>query len=225
MGGLADGCCRHRKSTDSGVAEELTMVEYKVEIVVLPVSDVDRSKEFYGGLGFREDVDFTGADGLRVVHFTPPGSAASLIVGDGVTDAAPGSVRGIHLVVDDIVEAKADLDAKGVKTSEIFHDAQGVFHHAGEVARVEGPHPERQSYGSFLSFEDPDGNEFVLQEVTERRPGRVSHVVHGSVAELEQALRDAAAAHGEHEKELGHEDEDWPAWYAAHMAREAGLVS
>ena len=201
------------------------MVDYKVEIVVLPVSDVDRSKEFYGRLGFREDVDYTGADGFRVVHFTPPGSPASIIIGDGVTNAAPGSVRGIHLVVDDIVAAWTDLNAKGVKTSEIFHDAGGVFHHAGEEDRVEGPHPDRQSYGSFLSFEDPDGNEFVLQEVTARQPGRISHVVYGSVAELERALRDAAAAHGEHEKELGHYDEDWPAWYAAHMAREAGLLT
>ena len=201
------------------------MVEFKVEIIVLPVADVDRAKEFYGGIGFREDVDYTGPDGFRVVHFTPPGSAASIIIGDRVTDAAPGSAQGVHFVVDDIVAAHAELLAKGVKVSDVFHDAGGVFHHAGEQDRIAGPHPDRQSYGSFLSFEDPDGNGFVVQEVTERRPGRISHVVYGSVAELEQALRDAAAAHGEHEKELGHEDADWPAWYAAHMARQAGLTS
>jgi len=201
------------------------MVEFKVEIIVLPVADVDRAKEFYGGIGFREDVDYTGPDGFRVVHFTPPGSAASIIIGDRVTDAAPGSAQGVHFVVDDIVAAHAELLAKGVKVSDVFHDAGGVFHHAGEQDRIAGPHPDRQSYGSFLSFEDPDGNGFVVQEVTERRPGRISHVVYGSVAELEQALRDAAAAHGEHEEELGHEDADWPAWYAAHMARQAGLTS
>ncbi|MFD9735339.1 VOC family protein [Umezawaea sp. NPDC059074] len=201
------------------------MVEFKVEIIVLPVADVDRAKEFYGGIGFREDVDYTGPDGFRVVHFTPPGSAASIIIGDRVTDAAPGSAQGVHFVVDDIVAAHAELLAKGVKVSDVFHDAGGVFHHAGVQDRIAGPHPDRQSYGSFLSFEDPDGNGFVVQEVTERRPGRISHVVYGSVAELEQALRDAAAAHGEHEKELGHEDADWPAWYAAHMARQAGLTS
>jgi len=201
------------------------MVEFKVEIIVLPVADVDRAKEFYGGIGFREDVDYTGPDGFRVVHFTPPGSAASIIIGDRVTDAAPGSAQGVHFVVDDIVAAHAELLAKGVNVSDVFHDAGGVFHHAGEQDRIAGPHPDRQSYGSFLSFEDPDGNGFVVQEVTERRPGRISHVVYGSVAELEQALRDAAAAHGEHEEELGHEDADWPAWYAAHMARQAGLTS
>ncbi|GAA1531005.1 glyoxalase [Dactylosporangium maewongense] len=199
------------------------MVDYKLEIVVLPVSDVDRAKEFYTRIGFREDVDFSGPEGFRVVHFTPPGSAASIIVGSGVTDAAPGSAKGVHLVVDDIVAAHDDLVARGVAVSEVFHDAGGVFHHAGTTARVAGPHPQRQSYGSFLSFEDPDGNAFVLQEVTSRQPGRVSHVVYESVAEVEQALRDAATAHGVYEKELGHHDDDWPSWYAAHMARAAGL--
>ncbi|PRY44578.1 VOC family protein [Umezawaea tangerina] len=201
------------------------MVDLKVEIVVLPVADVDRSKEFYAGLGFREDVDYTGEDGFRVVHFTPPGSATSIIIGAGVTDAAPGSVRGIHLVVDDVLAARDELVAQGVEVSDVFHDAGGVFHHAGERDRVAGPDPDRRSYGSFLSFEDPDGNGFVLQEVTERLPGRVDRVVYGSVAELEQALRDAAAAHGAHEQELGHADVDWPAWYAGHMARQAGLVA
>jgi catechol 2,3-dioxygenase-like lactoylglutathione lyase family enzyme len=201
------------------------MVEFKVEVIVLPVSDVDRAKEFYTGIGFRADVDFVGADGFRVVHLTPPGSAASIIVGAGVTDAAPGSAQGIHLVVDDIVAARKQLVACGVEASEVFHDAGGVFHHAGTKDRVSGPHPDRQSYGSFLSFEDPDGNGFVLQEVTTRQPGRIRHVVYGSVAEVEQALRTAAVAHGRYEKEIGHEDPEWPAWYAGHMARAAGLES
>jgi catechol 2,3-dioxygenase-like lactoylglutathione lyase family enzyme len=205
--------------------EELTMVEFKVEIIVLPVSDVDRAKEFYKRIGFREDVDYVGEEGFRVVHLTPPGSAASIIIGDGVTDAAPGSAQGIHLVVDDIVEAREELVARGVEASAVFHDAGGVFHHAGTKDRVAGPHPDRQTYGSFLSFADPDGNGFVLQEVTVRQPGRISHVVYGSVPEVERALRDAAVAHGRYEKEIGHEDPDWPAWYAGYMARAAGLDS
>ena len=201
------------------------MVDLKIEIVVLPVSDVDRAKEFYTRIGFREDVDYSGPGGFRVVHLTPPGSAASVIIGSGITDAVPGSERGVHLVVDDVVAARAELTAAGGEVSEVFHDAGGVFHHAGTVDRVAGPHPQRQSYGSFASFTDPDGNTFVLQEVTTRRPGRISHVVYRSAAELEQALRDAATAHGEYERELGHEDKDWPVWYAAHMASAAGLGS
>jgi catechol 2,3-dioxygenase-like lactoylglutathione lyase family enzyme len=200
-------------------------VDFKLEIVVLPVADVDRSKEFFKGIGFREDVDHVGEQGFRVVHFTPPGSTASIIIGSGVTDAAPGSDQSVRLVVDDVVAAREELVSRGVDVSEVFHDAGGVFHHAGAKDRVPGPHPERQSYGSFASFTDPDGNLFVLQEVTERRPGRISHVVHSSVAELEQALRDAAAAHGKHEEEIGEADPDWPAWYAAHMAEAAGLTA
>ncbi|MFJ5921165.1 VOC family protein [Kitasatospora sp. NPDC092948] len=199
------------------------MVEFKIEVVVLPVADVDRSKEFWTRIGFREDVDHSGPGGFRVVHFTPPGSAASIIIGSGVTDAAPGSEHGVHLIVDDIVAARAELTAAGVEVSEVFHDAGGVFHHAGTAERLAGPHPERRSYGSFLSFADPDGNTFVLQEVTTRGPGRTDHVVYRSAAELESALRDAAAAHDKHEDELGHPDAEWPAWYAAHMAHAAGL--
>jgi len=209
----------------SVVAEGLAMVDFKIEVVVVPVSDVDRAKAFYERIGFREDVDFRGPDGFRVVHLTPPGSAASLIIGDGVTDAAPGSERGVHLIVDDVVAARAELAAAGVEVSEVFHDAGGVFHHAGTTARVPGPQPDRQSYGSFASFTDPDGNTFVLQEVTTRGPGRISQVVYRSAGELEAALRDAASAHGEHEKDLGRQDPDWPARYAAHMARAAGLDS
>jgi catechol 2,3-dioxygenase-like lactoylglutathione lyase family enzyme len=201
------------------------MVDFKIEVVVVPVSDVDRAKDFYTRIGFRADVDFSGAGGFRVVHLTPPGSAASIIIGSGVTDAAPGSERGVHLIVDDVVAARAELAAAGVPVSEVFHDAGGVFHHAGTAERVAGPHPARQSYGSFASFADPDGNMFVLQEVTTRRPGRISHVVYRSAADLEAALRDAAAAHGKHEAALGHPDPDWPAWYAEHMARAAGLGS
>ncbi|MEE6263274.1 VOC family protein [Plantactinospora sonchi] len=198
-------------------------MDLKVEIVVLPVTDVDRAKEFYTRLGFHEDIDYVGPDGFRVVQFTPPGSTASITIGNGITDAAPGSSQGVHLVVDDIVAARAELVARGIEVSEVFHDAGGVFHHAGTRDRVAGPHPDRQSYASFLSFADPDGNGFVLQEVTSRLPGRTSHVVYGSREELTRALRDAADAHGRYEAELGHEDADWPTWYADHMARAAGL--
>ncbi|WP_433381426.1 VOC family protein [Actinoplanes sp. CA-142083] len=147
------------------------MVEYKLEVIVLPVADVDRSKEFYKRAGFREDLDYIDGE-FRVVHFTPPGSAASIIVGDGIGTAAPGSVENVHLVVGDIEEARADLVGRGVEVSEIFHDEGGVFHHAGEQKRVRGLYPGRRSYGSFASFADPDGNGFLLQEVTERFPGR-----------------------------------------------------
>ncbi|MDG9675857.1 VOC family protein [Micromonospora sp. DH14] len=200
-------------------------MDFKLEVIVLPVSDLDRARDFYQKVGFRQDVDFVAPDGFRVVHFTPPGSASSLIIGEGVSDAAPGSVQGVHLVVDDVVAARAELVARGIEVSEVFHDAGGVFHHAGTRDRVTGPQPDRRSYSSFASFCDPDGNGFVLQEVTARHPGRVSHVVYGSVPEVEQALRDAAVAHGLHEAVLGHEDPGWPSWYADYMARAAGLGS
>jgi catechol 2,3-dioxygenase-like lactoylglutathione lyase family enzyme len=147
------------------------VIEYKLEVIVLPVQDVDRAKEFYRKAGFREDLDYID-EGFRVVHFTPPGSAASIIVGDGISTAEPGSMQNLHLVVGDIERARADLVSRGVEVSEIFHDEGGVFHHAGDEKRVPGLYPGRRSYGSFASFSDPDGNGFLLQEVTERFPGR-----------------------------------------------------
>jgi catechol 2,3-dioxygenase-like lactoylglutathione lyase family enzyme len=144
----------------------------RLEIVVLPVSDVDRAKEFYLGLGWRLDADFVVDDDFRVVQLTPPGSPCSIIFGAGVTDAAPGSAGGLYLVVDDIEAARAELVGNGAQVTEIFHDADGVFHHAGTTARVPGPDPERRSYCSFASFSDPDGNGWMLQEVTTRLPGR-----------------------------------------------------
>jgi catechol 2,3-dioxygenase-like lactoylglutathione lyase family enzyme len=198
-------------------------MDLKLEIVVLPVSDVDRAKEFYARLGFREDADFTAQDGLRVVQMTPPGSLASIIFGSGITDAEPGTNKGVQFVVDDIMKAHDELSAKGVNVSEVFHDAGGVFHHGGTAGRVSGPQPERASYSSFLSFEDPDGNGFVVQEITNRLPGRITDVVYHSVGEVEQALRDAAAAHGKHEEETGQADENWPVWYAQYMAKSAGV--
>jgi catechol 2,3-dioxygenase-like lactoylglutathione lyase family enzyme len=147
-------------------------VDMRLEIVVLPVSDVDRAKEFYLGLGWRLDADFVVDDDFRVVQLTPPGSPCSIIFGAGVTDAAPGSAGGLYLVVDDIKAARAELVGNGAQVTEIFHDADGVFHHAGTTARVPGPDPERRSYCSFASFSDPDGNGWMLQEVTTRLPGR-----------------------------------------------------
>ncbi len=148
-------------------------MDYKLEVAVIPVSDIDRAVHFYKTLGWRFDAEFADGEGYRLVQFTPPGSPASIIFGSGVTDAAPGSTQGLHLVVDDIFAAREDLLGKGVKVSEVFHDKTGVFHHAGTEGRVEGPDPRRASYGSFLAFSDPDGNGWVLQEVTTRLPGRV----------------------------------------------------
>lgn len=147
-------------------------MDMKLEVVVLPVSDVDRAKAFYASLGWREDADFSAADGLRVVQFTPPGSEASVIFGDRLTTATPGSTQGLQLTVSDIEAARDELTSHGVEASELFHDAGGVFHHAGTEGRVTGPHPDRADYGSFLSFSDPDGNEWFVQEVTTRAPGR-----------------------------------------------------
>ena len=147
-------------------------MDMKLEVVDLAVSDVDRAKAFYQAVGFRLDIDYVGDAGFRVVQFTPPGSGVSVTVGRGISDAAPGSVEGLHLIVSDIEAARAELIGRGVDVSEVFHDGGGVFHHAGTVGRVPGPDPERRSYGSFASFRDPDGNGWILQEITQRLPGR-----------------------------------------------------
>ncbi|WP_026425115.1 VOC family protein [Actinokineospora inagensis] len=147
-------------------------MEMSLEVVVLPVADVDRAKHFYQALGWRLDADFAGADGFRVVQFTPPGSGASIIFGTGLTEAAPGSAQGLHLVVAEVTAAHAFLVDHGVAVSPVFHDADGVFHRAGTTGRVPGPDPARRSYASFASFTDPDGNGWVLQEITTRLPGR-----------------------------------------------------
>lgn len=147
-------------------------MDMKLEVVVVPVSDADRARDFYQSLGWRLDADFVVSEDYRVVQLTPPGSPSSIIFGTGVSTAAPGSTQGLYLVVDDIEAARADLVARGVQVSEVFHDATGVFNHAEEAHRVPGPDPERRSYSSFASFTDPDGNGWVLQEITERAPGR-----------------------------------------------------
>ncbi|UBU14893.1 VOC family protein [Nonomuraea gerenzanensis] len=145
----------------------------KLEVVVLPVSDADRARDFYAGqLGFRLDADFPVKDGYRIIQVTPPGSGCSIIFGEGLTDAEPGSVQGLHLIVSDIEQAQRELAGRGVEVTGPFHDATGAFHQAGDAGRVPGPHPQRASYGSFASFADPDGNRWFLQEITERLPGR-----------------------------------------------------
>jgi catechol 2,3-dioxygenase-like lactoylglutathione lyase family enzyme len=147
-------------------------MDMKLEVAVVPVSDVDRAKAFYEGLGWRMDIDYGNGEGFRVVQLTPPGSGASIIIGEGVTSALPGSVDGLQLVVDDIQAAREELASHGADVSEVFHDAGGIFHHAGTAGRVPGPAPDRATYGSFASFSDPDGNSWIVQEVTARAPGR-----------------------------------------------------
>ncbi|MEV0999480.1 VOC family protein [Nonomuraea sp. NPDC050202] len=148
-------------------------MDMKLEVVVVPVSDADRARDFYTRqLGFRLDADFPIHDGYRIIQVTPPGSACSIIFGDGLTDAEPGTVQGLHLIVSDIEQAQKELSGRGVEVTGPFHDATGAFHQAGEAGRVMGLHPERASYGSFASFADPDGNRWFLQEITVRLPGR-----------------------------------------------------
>jgi catechol 2,3-dioxygenase-like lactoylglutathione lyase family enzyme len=146
--------------------------DMKLEVVVIPVSDVDRTKDFYKTLGWRLDADFVTSEDFRVVQLTPPGSEASIIFGKGVSLAEPGSVQGLYLIVYDIEAARAELVDRGVEVSEIFHDIGGIFHHAGTEGRVPGPDPNRRDYASYASFSDPDGNGWVLQEVRVRLPGR-----------------------------------------------------
>jgi len=195
-------------------------VDMKLEVVVIPVADVDRAKRFYGGLGWRLDADFVVGDAFRGVQFTPPGSSCSIHFGTGITSAVPGSVRNLYLVVPDIAAARTQLVARGVDVSEVFHRA------GPGKPPVSGRDPERRSYSSFATFSDPDGNEWLLQEVTARLPGRVKadDTTFTSPTELASALRRAEVAHGEHEKRTGGQrDANWPEWYAAYMiAEQAG---
>jgi catechol 2,3-dioxygenase-like lactoylglutathione lyase family enzyme len=201
-------------------------VDMKLEVVVIPVSDVDRAKRFYGGLGWRLDADFAAGDDFRVIQFTPPGSACSVIFGKNVTAAAPGSAQGLYLIVSDIEAARDALLDRGVEVSEVFHDAGGVNAGTDEPylfgrRRVGGPDPEHRSYRSFASFRDPDGNGWLFQELTARLPGRVdADTTFTSSTELAAALRRAEAAHGEHEKRTGQRDANWPSWYAEYIVRE-----
>jgi len=204
-------------------------VDMKLEVVVIPVSDVDRSKRFYGGLGWRLDADYASDDGyFRVIQFTPPGSGCSVIFGKNVTAAAPGSAQGLYLIVSDVEAARKELLGGDVEISGVFHDAAGVYAGPDEPylfgrVRVGGADPDHRSYRSFASFSDPDGNGWLFQELTHRAPGRVDTdaATFTSPAELAAALRRAETAHGEHEKRTGGQrDENWPEWYAEYLIRE-----
>jgi len=200
--------------------------DMKFEIVVIPVSDINRAKEFYGRLGWRLDADYDNGSDFRVIQFTPPGSGCSVIFGRNVTGATPGSAQGLYLIVSDIAAAREELLGLGIQVSEVFHN-EGVYagtddHYLFGRLRVSGPDPEHRSYRSFASFRDPDGNGWLFQEITTRLAGRiVGNTTYSSANDLASALRRAAAAHGEHEKRTGGQyDENWPDWYADYMVRE-----
>src|SRR6266850_1290918 len=214
------------RNGDAGDAS-VARVDLKLEIVVIPVSDVDRAKEFYGRLGWRLDADFASGDDFRVMQFTPPGSGCSVIFGKNVSAAAPGSAQGLYLIVSDVEAARDELLGRGVEIGEVFHDSAGVYAGADEPylfgrLRVSGQDPEHRSYRSFASFSDPDGNGWLLQEITTRLPGRIdaAQTTFASTADLASALRRAEAAHGEHEKRTGQRDANWPDWYAEYMVNE-----
>jgi catechol 2,3-dioxygenase-like lactoylglutathione lyase family enzyme len=199
----------------------------KLEVVVIPVADVESAKRFYADLGWRLDADFAAGDDYRVIQFTPPGSGCSVVFGKNVTAAPPGSAEGLYLVVSDLEATRNDLLGRGVKVSEVFHDGNGVYAGPDEPylfgrLRVRGADPEHRSYRSYASFRDPDGNGWLFQEVTARLPGRVDgDTTFASSAELAATLRRAEAAHGEHEKRTGGgRDANWPEWYAEYIVRE-----
>jgi predicted enzyme related to lactoylglutathione lyase len=201
---------REGAANEAGVGQ----IDLKLEVIPIPVSDLDRAKEFYGGLGWRLDADFRH-NGDRAIQFTPPGSQCSIHFNP---NGKPGSAQGLFLVVSDIEAARDDLKKRGVEVSDIFHFAAGPGPFGGQV---NGIAPDRQSYGSYATFRDPDGNGWLLQEVTARFPGRVAgETTYASAYDLAQAMRRASAAHGEHEKRTGQYDENWPDWYAQYMVRE-----
>ena len=207
--------------------DKLPTNDTKLEIIVLPVSDIDRAKAFYAGLGWRLDADYDNGSDFRVIQFTPPGSGCSIIFGKNVTGAAPGSAQGLYLIVSDLAATREELISRGAQVSEIFHGADGKYsgsdeHYIFGSIRVSGPDPEHRSYRSFASFHDPDGNGWVMQEITARLTGRIAgDTSYASIGNLAQALRRAAAAHGEHEKRNGGQhDENWPDWYAEYLVHE-----
>jgi catechol 2,3-dioxygenase-like lactoylglutathione lyase family enzyme len=202
-------------------------VTMKLEVIVIPVADVDRARRFYGNLGWRLDADFASGDDYRVVQFTPPGSGCSVIFGKNVTAALPGSAQGLYLIVSDIEAARGELVGRGVEVGNVFHDADGVYAGTDEPylfgrRRISGPDPDHRSYRSYVSFSDPDGNGWLLQEVTDRLPGRVDGDTNfTSESDLAAAMRRASVAHGKHEERTGGKrDENWPDWYARYMVAE-----
>jgi catechol 2,3-dioxygenase-like lactoylglutathione lyase family enzyme len=218
-------------SSDANGAPSVKSVDLRLEVVVIAVSDVDRAKDFYGTLGWRLDADFGFDNGFRVVQFTPPGSPCSIQFGTNMTPAAPGSAHGNYLIVSDIQAARDELAAHGVEVSDVFYPGTpGAQFQTDGSGRVNGSAPDHASYSSFATFSDPDGNSWLLQEVTTRLPGRIdaAKTSFASVDDLRQALVRAATAHGEHEKRTGQHDENWPDWYAEYMVTEragSGLPS
>ena len=215
------------QANDAASEASVAKVDMKVEIVVIPVSDVDRAKEFYARLGWRLDADYDNGKDFRIIQLTPPGSACSVIFGKNVTGAAPGSAQGLYLIVDDIEAARKNLLRRGVEVSEVFHGAADAYSGPDEPylfgrIRVNGPDPEHRSYRSFASFRDPDGNGWLFQEIKTRLPGRIdaTATTFASANDLASAFRRAEAAHGEHEKRTGQRDANWPDWYAAYMVAE-----
>jgi catechol 2,3-dioxygenase-like lactoylglutathione lyase family enzyme len=202
------------RSKEATAEARVGQVDMKLEVITIPVSDIDRAKEFYEGLGWRLDADFSNG-GDRAVQFTPPGSQCSIHFGK---NAKPGSAQGVFLIVSDIQAARDELVGRGVEVSEVFHYAAGPAPFGGQVSGIA---PDHLSYGSYATFSDLDGNGWLLQEVTTRLPGRVAgDTTYASAGDLAQALRRAEAAHGEHEKRTGQRDENWPDWYATYMVAE-----
>jgi catechol 2,3-dioxygenase-like lactoylglutathione lyase family enzyme len=203
------------------VSASVKNLDMKLEVVVIPVSDVDRAKEFYDRLGWRLDADVAAGPDFRIVQFTPPGSGCSIQFGTNVTPAAPGSAQSLYLIVDDIEAARDELIARGADVGEVFHEGAGGARF-GTHGRVSGPDPDGGTYRSFATFQDPDGNGWLFQEITNRLPGRVDPgaTQYTSASDLASALRRAEAAHGEHEKRTGEADENWPDWYASFMVAE-----
>jgi catechol 2,3-dioxygenase-like lactoylglutathione lyase family enzyme len=211
---------RQEANSDARVAG----IDVKLEVVVIPVSDADRAKEFYGRLGWRLDADFRFDNGFRVIQFTPPGSECSVQFGTHITSAGPGSAQGLYLVVSDIEAARNELVTRGVEVSDVFHAGTpgAQFQPEGIPGRVAGPAPDHATYSSYATFSDPDGNGWLLQEITARLAGRIDTAAtsYGSASDLASALRRAAAAHGKHEKRIDKADPNWPDWYAEYMAAE-----
>lgn len=211
-------------SSDAAAGADVKDVDLKLEAIVIPVADVDRAKAFYTGLGWRLDADFSFDNGVKIVQLTPPGSPCSVQFGTGMTTATPGSAENIYLIVSDAQAARDQLIARGAQVSEVFHPGSpgAQFQPEGSGDRVGGPAPDHASYSSFATFSDPDGNRWLLQEITTRLPGRVeaTETSYASPSDLAEAMRRASVAHGEHEKRIGQADENWPAWYASYMVAE-----
>ena len=215
------------QSNDAASEASVAKIDMKLEIVVIPVSDVDRAKDFYARLGWRLDADYDNGKDFRVIQFTPPGSGCSVIFGKNVTAATPGSAQGLYLIVSDIEAARQNLLQRGVVISEVFHGAGDAYAGPDEPylfgrIRVNGPDPERRSYRSFASFSDPDGNGWLFQQLTTRLPGRIdaTSTSFASANDLASTFRRAEAAHGEHEKRIGQRDANWADWYAEYMVAE-----